>query len=157
MIPHFPNRELVLPLLPPASETEVFISRETMSDALENQHVPAMAIAGLWSSLIRNRGVHLDQHGQVDSVHRGGRYTVRTLGDYSLISVDGLVSGLSTGELFHAQKISGQRLGEIAYLGMRFTPDRADEIERAIVNLPYQIRRSKAQRRLDYLMSEKGC
>lgn len=159
MIPPFEYSREPLKPIAAATDDEVFISQETLTRTLSEQHKKANAMSGLWRSIMRNEGVHLDEDGQVDHIRRGGLYAVRTLGDRPLISVDGLVDGIANGELstHGVRKLGPKRLGEIAYLGMVFTPDRAEEIYQGLDEHSLQAYRLASLRHLDYLLSIKGC
>ncbi len=52
--------------------------------------------------------------------------------DEELVSVDGLVTGLSNTEILNGRKLGRNRIQAIAQIGLLFTPDRRTEILTAI-------------------------
>ncbi|GEM_PF-5313132 len=128
----FPKKPIL-----PASKREVFIGLDTMSTSLARVGVTPLAAKGLWSALDYNTGVRLAQNGQVEEIIGGRLHCVRALGNLPLVSVDGLMDGLADDqELWRDNRGLGpQRIANIIYLGMIFTPDRRDEITQSIGDL----------------------
>jgi hypothetical protein len=159
--------------IPDTTANEEFVSATDILSVLSRNGYSETSARKLWSGFDDTCGVEFrNTSNQPAYVYAGGMACIRMLMDGSsfantdrmLISIDGLVDGLTSGELqdtysvekyritaekpfwnnalskAHSSPFTPRRLAMIAVLGKDFTPDRKEEIDHSVeaLRLPVQ-------------------